>query len=78
MTLLSLNLRKIVYYTPYSRQVLPKHRKTVRMNLKITVEEDSLWKVYINMEDYKNRMVTRTEWYPREHNGKITKIEMVS
>jgi hypothetical protein len=33
------------------------------MNPKPTVEEDLLWKMYINMEDYKNRMVsTGTEW----------------
>jgi hypothetical protein len=40
MTLLSLDLRKIGYHTPYSRQVMPKHRNTVRMNHKLTVEED--------------------------------------
>jgi hypothetical protein len=34
--------------------------------------------MYINMEDFKNRMVTRTEWYPREQNGRMTEIEMVS
>jgi hypothetical protein len=34
------------------------------MNLKISIEEDSQWKMYIDMEDFKNRMVsTGTEWY---------------
>jgi hypothetical protein len=56
MTLLSLNLRRIEYYTPYSRKVMPKRRNTIRMNPKPTIEEDLLWKMYINMEDYKNRM----------------------
>jgi hypothetical protein len=41
----SLNIRRIGYYTPYSRQVLPKHRKTVRMDLKLSIEED------LQMED---------------------------
>jgi hypothetical protein len=50
--LLSLNPRKIVYYTPYSRQVLPTHRKTVRMGLKLSMEEDSQWKMLINLEGY--------------------------
>jgi hypothetical protein len=57
MTLLRLNPRKIEYYTPYSRQVLPKRRKAVRMNFQLSGEEDSQWKMYINMEDYKNKMV---------------------
>jgi hypothetical protein len=62
--LISLNPRRIAYYTPYSRQVLPKHRNTARMNPKLSVDEDLLWKMYFSMEDYKNRMVsTRTEWY---------------
>jgi hypothetical protein len=51
-TLLSLNLRRIEYYTPYSRQVLPTYRKTVRMNFKLSREEDSQWKMYINPEGY--------------------------
>jgi hypothetical protein len=42
--MLSLNLRRIRYYTPYNRQVLPKHRNMVRMNPKLTVEEDLPWK----------------------------------
>jgi hypothetical protein len=28
------------------------------MNLKPVVEEDLLWKMYINMGDYKNKMVS--------------------
>jgi hypothetical protein len=52
MTLLSPDLRRIEYYTPYSRQVLPTYRKTVRMNLKLSMEEDSQWKMYINQEGY--------------------------
>jgi hypothetical protein len=39
--MLNLNLRRIAYYIPYSRQVLPKRRNIVRMNLKPSVEEDS-------------------------------------
>jgi hypothetical protein len=54
----SLNPRKIEYYTPYSRQVLPKHRKMVRMDFKLSVEDGLLWKKFINMEDYENRMVS--------------------
>jgi hypothetical protein len=46
MTWLSLDPRKIGYYTPYNRQVLPRHRNTVRMNSKLTVEEDSQWKMF--------------------------------
>jgi hypothetical protein len=38
-----LNLRRIEYYTPYSRQVLPRRRNTTRMNPKLSVEEDLLW-----------------------------------
>jgi hypothetical protein len=54
------------------------------MNPKHFVEEDLLWKMYINMEDYKNIMVswkvTRTEMvsYILEQNGitwKVTGIE---
>jgi hypothetical protein len=48
----SLNPRKIAYYTPYSRQVVPKCRNTTRMNLKLSMEEDSQWKKYINQEGY--------------------------
>jgi hypothetical protein len=62
----SLNLRRIEYYTPYSRQVLPTHRKTVRMNLKLITKEDLLWKI------------SGTEWYPREQDGitlKVTRAE---
>jgi hypothetical protein len=34
------------------------------MNFKPMVEEDSLWKMFINMEDYENKMVsTRIGWY---------------
>jgi hypothetical protein len=52
-----LNLRRIEYYTPYSRQVLPTHRKTVRMNPRLIAEEDYLWKIT------RNRMVSMgTEW----------------
>jgi hypothetical protein len=40
MTLLSLNLRRIAYYAPYNRQVLLTHRNTVRLNHKLTAEED--------------------------------------
>jgi hypothetical protein len=50
----SLNLRRIEYYTPYSRQVLPTHTKTVRMNPRLIAEEDLLWKI------------SGTEWNPRE------------
>jgi hypothetical protein len=33
------------------------------MNFQLSVEEDSQWRMFINMEDYKNRMVsTGTEW----------------
>jgi hypothetical protein len=33
------------------------------MDPKPTVDEDLLWKMYINMEDYENRMVsTGIEW----------------
>jgi hypothetical protein len=46
--LLSLNLRRIAYYIPYSRQVLPKHRKIVRMNPKLNAEEDSQWKIFLS------------------------------
>jgi hypothetical protein len=53
-----LNLRRIEYYTPYSRQVLPRRRNTTRMNPKLSVEEDLLWENYLNMEDYKYRMVS--------------------
>jgi hypothetical protein len=38
--LLSLDLRKVEYYTTYNRQVLPTRRNTIRMNSKLTVEED--------------------------------------
>jgi hypothetical protein len=50
----SLSLRRIEYYTPYSRKVLPTHRKTVRMNPRLIAEEDSLWKT------------TGTKWNPWE------------
>jgi hypothetical protein len=40
----SLNLSWIRCYTPYSELVWPKRRITVRMNHKLTIEEDSLWK----------------------------------
>jgi hypothetical protein len=50
----SLNFRRIEYCTPYSRQVLPTHRKIVRMNPRLIVEEDSQWKI------------TGTEWNPQE------------
>jgi hypothetical protein len=53
-----LNLRSIEYYTPYSRQVLPRCRNTTRMNPKLSVEEDFLWENYLDMEDYKYRMVS--------------------
>jgi hypothetical protein len=44
------------------------------MNPKHFVEEDLLWKMFINMKGYKNRMVSQgmlpewngIEWYPRE------------
>jgi hypothetical protein len=65
-TLLSLNLRKIRYYTLYSRQVLPKRRNTTRMNSKLTIEEDSQWRMFINMDN-----TTGTELY----HGRITRIE---
>jgi hypothetical protein len=33
------------------------------MNFQLSMEEDLQWKMYISMEDYKNRMVTMgTEW----------------
>jgi hypothetical protein len=60
------NLRKIEYYTPYSRQVLPKRRKMVRMNFQLSMEEDLQWKMYTNMEELQeqngihgNRMISR-------------------
>jgi hypothetical protein len=74
MTLLILNPRKIACYTPYSRQVLPKHRKMVRMNFKHFVEEDLLWKMFINMKGYKHRMVSH--WRLPEQNG-ISKEEIL-
>jgi hypothetical protein len=64
-TLLSLNPRKIACYIPYSRQVLPKRRNTVRMDLKLTIEEYSQWKMYYNMEGL------------QEQIGRITEIEIV-
>jgi hypothetical protein len=65
-----LNLRRIEYYTPYSRQVLPTHRKTVRMNPRLIAEEDLLWKIT------RNRMVSMgTEWYRKlEQNGIIKEV----
>jgi hypothetical protein len=63
MTSLSHNPRKIEYYTPSSRQVLPKHRNMTRMNFKHFVEEDLLWKMFINMKGYKNRMNFNQEGY---------------
>jgi hypothetical protein len=42
----------------------------VRMNFKHFVEKDLLWKMFINMKGYKNRMVS---WKVEEHNGIIRK-----
>jgi hypothetical protein len=39
------------------------------MNFKLSVEEDSQWKMFINMKGYKNRMVSQgrlPEWNGRE------------
>jgi hypothetical protein len=41
----------------------------VRMNPKLNVEEDSQGNMFINQEDYKNRMVSpRIEWYLKGRN----------
>jgi hypothetical protein len=72
-TMLNQNLRKIACYIPYSRQVLPKCRKTVRMNFRLSIEEDSQWKMVINMDN-----TTGTEWkehWDRMVSWKVTKIE---
>jgi hypothetical protein len=44
--------------------VLPNASENVRMNFKLSVKEASQWKMFTNLEDYKNRMVTmRTGWH---------------
>jgi hypothetical protein len=63
--LLNPNLRKIKYYTPYNRQVLPTRRNTVRRNPKLTTEGDLQWKMFTNMDN-----TTGTEWL-LEQNGII-------
>jgi hypothetical protein len=67
-----LNLRRIEYYTPYSRQVLPTHRKTVRMNPRLIAEEDLLWKII------RNRMVSMGSEWLLEQNGIVNLSKMVS
>jgi hypothetical protein len=55
----------------------------VRMNVKHFVEEDLLWKMYINMKGYKNRMVSQgrllewngIEWYHKGSNHKMKNIQ---
>jgi hypothetical protein len=54
--------------------VLPKHRNTTRMDFKLSVEEDSQWKMFVNLEDYKNRMVS---WKVEEQNGIIRKYHKI-
>jgi hypothetical protein len=49
------------------------------MNLKLFVEEDLLWKTFINMKGYENRMVSQgrllewngIEWYIKGRNPTI-------
>jgi hypothetical protein len=49
------------------------------MNPKHVVEEDLLWKMFINMKGYKNRMISQgripewngIEWYPKGRNPTI-------
>jgi hypothetical protein len=38
--------------------LLPKRRNMAKMNFKPSVEEDLQWKMFINMKDFKNRMVS--------------------
>jgi hypothetical protein len=44
MTLLSLNLRRIRYYTPITGKCCQNVGNTVRLSRKLTVEEDLRWK----------------------------------
>jgi hypothetical protein len=37
-----------------------------KMNSKLSVEEDSQWKMFVNLEGYHNRMVS---WKVEEQNG---------
>jgi hypothetical protein len=65
MMWLSLNPRKIEYHTLIVGKCCQKHRNTTRRNPKQFVEEDLLWKMFINMKGYKNRMVSQgrlPEW----------------
>jgi hypothetical protein len=60
------------------------------MNLKLSMEEDSQWKMFINMKGYKNRMVSQrknsyyhgrlpewngVEWYHKGSNHKMKNIQ---
>jgi hypothetical protein len=53
------------------------------MNFKRFVEEDSQWKMSINLKGYKNRMVSQgwlpewngIEWYHKRSNHKMKNIQ---
>jgi hypothetical protein len=49
--MISLNLRGIICYTPYSEPVWPKRRISVSMNHKLTAEEDTCWKESYQSEE---------------------------
>jgi hypothetical protein len=45
----------------YKLGLLPKHRKTVRMNFKLSVEEDSQQKMFINMDKHHRNIMEPQE-----------------
>jgi hypothetical protein len=65
----SLNLRRIEYYTPYSRQVLPTHRKMVRMNPRLMLKKTCYGRLQEQNSIHGNRMVSH--WRLPEQNGII-------